>query len=597
MSEVHVEEEGEGTAGSGIDQLRIRLRSDIESNGFRNERQATLSVGRGINMNRKSLLLILSAMVVGAAFGVGYALFFGPNPPEQIAARTVLAASPESATGTEPVTGLETTLIRPADTAVDSVTAAGNIELVDTQQVVAQVNGYVEEVLVEVGDVVGSGDLLVALDRDALRRAVDQARINLTTAELQLENLLADASAAELAAAEADLKSAEENLAEVQNGVSEGELAAARSNASAAWARYDDLRNGASENERIQLAAAVENAHVAVREAQTEYDKVAWREDVGMTRQAAQLQQSTISYESALAAYEEAVAPASKADLQSALSQAQTAQQQLDDLLAGPTAVNIAAAEAQVAAAQSRLDTLLRGADGTDIELAQLSIKQAQLTLLEARLDLIKAELVAPAAGTVLRVNVDESDRISEGTVAITLADLSQLQLTIDVAEVDIPKISVGQLADVTIDAFPDTVFAGMISGIEPSSSAQEGVIDYPVTVRLIDEALTHVRPGMTAVATLRSEMADARWLVPTTAVQEYNGETVVVKTGDEQTLPVAVVVEGVQGEWTVVRSAQLQNGDEVLGATTFVSQDDDWTPFSGDGPPPGAGRPGDGRP
>ncbi len=543
-------------------------------------------------MNWKQILLILCAVVAGVAFGAGYASFSGRIGPEQTAAGRELAAIAEPVSETVAAVSMGTTLIRPADSAVDRVTAAGNIELVDTQQVVARVNGYVDEVLVEVGDVVGSGDLLVALDRDDLRRAVDQARISLTSAELQLENLLAEASAAELAAAVAELKSAEENLAEVQNGASEGELAAARSNAASAWARYDDLRNGASENERIQLAAAVENAHVAMQEAQTEYDKVAWREDVGMTRQAAQLQQATISYGSALAAYEEAVAPASQGDLQSALSQAQTAQQQLDDLLAGPTAVNITAAESQVAAAQSRLDTLLRGADETDIELAQLSIDQAQLTLLEARLDLIKAELVAPAAGTVLRVNVDESDRISAGTVATTVADLSQLQLTIDVAEVDIPKISVGQLADVTIDAFPERVFAGMISGIEPSSSAQEGVIDYPVTVRLIDEALAGVRPGMTAVATLRSETAATRWLVPTTAVQESDGETVVMKSRDEDALPVAVVVEGVQGEWTVVRSTQLQSGDEVFGATTFVKHADEWDPFSG--PPPGA--PGAGR-
>ena len=539
-------------------------------------------------MTRKYILLILSAMVVGAAFGVGYARFFGPIAPEQTAARTELAGSTEWVASTEPATSLETTLIRPADTAVDRVTAAGNIELVDTAQVVAQVNGYVEEVLVRVGDVISSGDLLVALERDNLRRAVDQARISLASAKLQLENLLAAASAAELAAAEADLKSAQENLAEVQSGVSAGELAAARSNATSAWARYDDLLDGANENERIQLAATVENAHVAMQEAQTEYDKVGWREDVGMTRQSAQLQQATIAYESALAAYEEAVAPASKSDLHSALSQAQTAQQQLDDVLAGPTAVDIAATEAQVAGAMSRLDTLLRGMDETDLELAQLTIDQAQLTLLEARIDLVNAELVAPDAGTVLRVNVDESDRISTGTVAITLADLSQLQLTIDVAEVDIPKISVGQLADVTIDAFPNRVIAGMISNIEPSSNAQQGVIDYPVTVRLIDEALTNVRPGMTAVATLRSEMADARWLVPTTAVQENNGETVVIKMRDEQTLPVAVAVEGVQGEWTVVRSTQLQSGDEVIGAITFVRQDDDdeFVPFSG--PPPG---------
>ena len=538
-------------------------------------------------MNRKHTLIILCAMVAGVAFGVGFAGFSGRIGPQQTAAARELAALAEPAAETEPSGSIKTTLIRPAESAVDRVTAAGNIELVDTRQVVARVNGYVNEVPVEVGDVVGTGDLLVALERTDLSRAVDQARINLTSAELQLESLLADASAAELAAAAADLKSAEENLAEVQNGASEGELAAARSNAASAWARYDDLRNGASENERIQLAAAMENAHVAMQEAQTEYDKVAWREDVGMTRQAAQLQQSTISYESALAAYEEAVAPPSQADLQSALSQAQTAQQQLDDLLAGPTTVNIAAAEAQVAAAQSRLDTLLRGADETDIELARLSIEQAQLTLLEARLDLVKAELVAPASGTVLRVNVDEGDRISAGAVAITMADLSQLQLTIDVAEIDIPKVRIGQLADVTIDAFPNRVFAGMISNIEPSSSALDGVIDYPVTVRLIDDALTAIRPGMTAVATLRSEVADARWLVPSTAIQEFSGETVVFKTGDGQTLPVAVVVEGVQGEWTVVRSTQLQSGDEVMGATTFVNQEDEWVPFSG--PPRGA--------
>ena len=538
-------------------------------------------------MNRKHTLIILCAMVAGVAFGVGFAGFSGRIGPQQTAAAMELAALAEPAAETKPSDSIKTTLIRPAESAVDRVTAAGNIELVDTRQVVARVNGYVNEVPVEVGDVVDAGDLLVALERTDLSRAVDQARINLTSAELQLESLLADASAAELAAAAADLKSAEENLAEVQNGASEGELAAARSNAASAWARYDDLRNGASENERIQLAAAMENAHVAMQEAQTEYDKVAWREDVGMTRQAAQLQQSTISYESALAAYEDAVAPASQADLQAALSQAQTAQQQLDDLLAGPTAVNIAAAEAQVAAAQSRLDTLLRGADETDIELARLSIEQAQLTLLEARLDLVKAELVAPASGTVLRVNVDEGDRISAGAVAITMADLSQLQLTIDVAEIDIPKVGIGQLADVTIDAFPNRVFAGMISNIEPSSSALDGVIDYPVTVRLIDDALTNVRPGMTAVATLRSETADARWLVPSTAIQEFSGETVVFKTGDGQTLPVAVVVEGVQGEWTVVRSTQLQSGDEVMGATTFVNQEEEWVPFSG--PPRGA--------
>ena len=63
----------------------------------------------------------------------------------------------------------------------------------------------------------------------------------------------------------------------------------------------------------------------------------------------------------------------------------------------------------------------------------------------------------------------------------------------------------------------------------------------------------------------------------------------------DEQTLPIAVMVEGVQGEWTVVRSTQLQSGDEVIGATTFVRQEDERNPFAG--PPPGARGAGGGGP
>ena len=534
-------------------------------------------------MNTRYIFRILGVLLIVAAIGAGFGIGY---------ARFVVTAAPEQAAGTPAlVTNVESTRIRSADAVVNQVTAAGNIELLDMTQVVAKVDGFVEEVLVEVGDVVSSGDLLVALDRDDLRRAVEQAQINLTSAELQLENLLDASSAADLAAAEADLKSAQENLAEVQDGVSSHELAAARSSATSAWAKYNSLLDGPSKNERIQLVAAVERARVDVQEAQTAYDKVAWRDDVGMTQQAAQLQQMTITYESALAAYEEAVAPASDSDIYSALSQAQSTQDQLDSLMAGPTAASLAAAQAQAAAAESSLDTLLRGADETDIKLKKLEIDQARLALQEASVNLVGAEMVAPTDGAILSVNVDASDRVSPGTVAITLADLSQLQLTVDVAEVDIPKINVGQLADVTIDAFPNTVFAGMISNVEPSSNAQEGVIDYPVTVRLIDESLTNVRPGMTAVATLRSEMADARWLVPTPAIQENNGETVVIVTNGDQPRLVSVALEGVQGEWSVVRSAQLQDGDEVMGTTTFVRQEDEWEPFSG--PPSGAGRQG----
>ena len=68
------------------------------------------------------------------------------------------------------------------------------------------------------------------------------------------------------------------------------------------------------------------------------------------------------------------------------------------------------------------------------------------------------------------------------------LADPGRLELTVQVAEIDIPRIEIGRPVDVVIDAFPDETYAGVISRVEPFKETQSGVISYPVTIRLLDE-------------------------------------------------------------------------------------------------------------
>lgn len=123
-------------------------------------------------------------------------------------------------------------------------------------------------------------------------------------------------------------------------------------------------------------------------------------------------------------------------------------------------------------------------------------------------------------------------------------------------------------------DAFPDQTFAGVISRIEPFTETQNGVISYPVTIQLLDNALDSVLPGMTAVAALRREAASDRWLVPSTAIQEVDGATVVTVVRGQERLPLAVTPEDLHGEWTIVRSAGLQDGDEVAGAIASFGEE-----------------------
>ena len=479
---------------------------------------------------------------------------------------------------------IPTTAIRSASD-VSGVSAAGNIELSSQRPVVLEVAGLVTQVAVEVGDPVAVDDLLVALDTTDLERAVAQAELNLASAQAQLDQLLEAGDAADIASAQASLASAQENLAEVQAGPSQAELAAAEANLAAAQAAYQELLAGPSEAELTQLSADLEKTMIDLQQAQWDYDAVAYTGD-GASSQAAALQQATIDYEAAVAAYEIAVEPASESELQDALSTIQSAQDQLDDLRAQPTAAELAEAEAQVASAQVNLEDLLNGSSDAERRAAEISVEQARLDLEEAQIQLAQAQLYAPIDGTALSVDVEVGEQAEAGTSAVTLADLNALELTVNVAEVDIGEIYLDQRAEITVDALPDQVFSGVVARTAPSSQSESGVVNYPVTIQLTDTDLSGVRPGMTAVADiLGEEMADS-WLVPTSAVRETEGGAVVMIMRDGQPTPINVTTQGTQGEWTVVQSLELKEGDEALGAvTTFLDEDSRSTGFG-----PGSG-------
>jgi HlyD family secretion protein len=522
-------------------------------------------------MKIKKVWIALIAIIMLA--GAGY--FFRADIANLISGQTGGSALAQG-------TNLTTTAIRPASEA-GQVSAAGNIQLSSQRTVVLQVEGIVSQVAVEVGDEVAAGDLLVALDITDLERAVKQAELNLASAQAQLDELLEPADPAEVASAQASLASAQQNLVEVQAGPSAAELAAAEASLAAAQASYQELLAGPSEAELTQLSADLEKTMIDLQQAQWAYNQVAYKGDVGASSQAAALQQATIDYEAAKAAYEIATEPASEADLQDALSAIQSAQDQLDTLRAQPTQADLAEAEAQVASTQAQLDELTNGPSDAERRAAEISVEQARLDLEEAQANLAQAQLHAPMAGTALSVDVEVGEQVQAGTSAVTLADLNGLELTVNVAEVDIGKIHRDQAAEITVDA---------LARIAPSSESESGVVNYPVTIQLTDMDLAGVRPGMTAVADILGDETADSWLVPTSAVQERAGQTVVMILRDGQPTPIPVTTQGSEGEWTVVQSPDLKEGDQAIGAvSSFLDEDSGSSGFGPGGggmmPPP----------
>jgi RND family efflux transporter MFP subunit len=192
---------------------------------------------------------------------------------------------------------------------------------------------------------------------------------------------------------------------------------------------------------------------------------------------------------------------------------------------------------------------------------------------------------------------------VSAGTEAVSLGDLSTLELIVDVAEVDVPRIAVGQPAQVSIDALPGKTFDGTVERIDPSSTSVSGVVDYAVTTGFTGSDLSQIRPGMTAVATIVNQQESSGWLVPQDAVHKGADGSYVLAVENGQQTQVNVTTGPTDGEWIVVFSPNLQAGAEVVGSVTSPATQSGATPagrggFNGfQNLRPGAGgarRPGD---
>lgn len=327
------------------------------------------------------------------------------------------------------------------------VSATGVVVPVRWATLSFQIGGHAKEVLVEEGDQVQEGQLLVQLDSRDLDDAVAQAEAALITAQSALAQAEAAPTAEELAMGQAGLAAAEAQLAKLRSGATQEEITAAR--------------------------GALATATFALEQAQAAYDEVSWLEEIKEMPQALALQQATAEYEIARANYE--------------------------GLLRGPSKEDIAAAQAEVDRARASLELLRAGARPEDIAVAEAQVAQAELALLQAQSAVENASLRAPFAATIGAVQVRQWDMVSPGAPAITLGDTSTFKVeTTDLNEIDIHLVKEGQEVDLTFDALPERSIRGVVTRIAPMASLEQGGTNYTVTIELEEQA-PGLRWGMTA--------------------------------------------------------------------------------------------------
>ncbi len=355
---------------------------------------------------------------------------------------------------------------------VPVVSVTGEVVPAVWATVSAQTGGTVLEVLVEPGDEVAAGDLLVRLDPTDAQLAVQQAETAVETAQAQLALLKTGPRPEQVAVAEAQIEAAQAVISQTA-------------------AQRNQLWSGATEAEIAAAQAQVAAAQVeqwAAREAHDQTMKCYTMPDGGEVCPALGAPEERARY--ALHAADETLA---------------AAQAQLDALKAGSylqvrtAEAVVSAAEAQQGVSQAQLDLLRAGATAGEIAVAEAAVAQAEAALETDQVALARCEVRAPFAGTAGAVNVRRGELVVSGQSLVTLGDLTTLRVeTTDLDETQVARVAGDQQAAITFDALPERVFTGHVTRISPMAKPGAGGVNYTVVIELT-ETDTAILWGMTA--------------------------------------------------------------------------------------------------
>ena len=192
------------------------------------------------------------------------------------------------------------------------------------------------------------------------------------------------------------------------------------------------------------------------------------------------------------------------------------AERTLTTLAAGTvTAINV-----QEGGAVNKDDIVLQisGEDLTEaIQSAAETLRSAELNMDNLQEAMNNYTVTSPISGTIIEKNAKAGDALTAGADLCTIYDLSYLVMVINVDELQVSNVSVGQSVQVTADAVPDKTYTGTVTRVSMKGSSNGGTTTYPVTVR-IDET-EGLRPGMNANAEIVIAEAKNALAVPNAAI------------------------------------------------------------------------------
>jgi RND family efflux transporter MFP subunit len=348
-----------------------------------------------------------------------------------------------------------------------TVSAVGSIVPVNTARVSFRSAGVLKDVNVKVGDLVKAGDVLARLDTVDLELALATSMTNLDNARI----------------------------------------------------KYQQSSQGPTAEDQRIAKANLEKSATNLSKAQSDYDKVAWMTNVGVTPQAAALQTATLDYQIAQSNYAKATS----------------------------------------------------GATALDLALLANNVKLSEIQLETAKRNLGNATLIAPIDGVVSTVAANPGEPMGSSAVMVNIINLQSLRVDASVDETDMVKLIIGQSVTVTLDSLTGLAMPGTVTAIAPNATSQSGVMTYLVQTTL-GATDPRLRSGLTATANITVLRKDNVIVVPNRAIRVAKNVRSVLVLSDGVRVEKQVTVGMSNDQYTEI-TAGLSEGEQVIIVTTATNQ------------------------
>lgn len=395
-------------------------------------------------------------------------------------------------------------------TIVDDVNFTGRIAPIVDEQLFFRGDGRLAKLAVAEGAQVKKGDVLAELEISDLLNQLAQAQVTLQTSQLK-------ATAAEQTVAD-------------QRALAESTLRTAK-------LRLDQLKVKDPSPSMSVAAGNKDKARITLEAAQHAYDAKSWRNDIGASIEAGNLEKATIDYQIATA----------QADLA-----AQSVKSWEYDVQLQQEAV--AAADAALKRITATVDPVL----AQDVAKNQLVVDRLNAQVANSR-------IVSPMDGEVTEVGATAGQNVSAYKPILTVAQPQTREISADLISSVLQRLSVGQSCQATIANYPSQVFNGVIRRIPaPTTNATLIQEDRTTRITLTDKGVTPEMGALVRVTCVLEQKDQALW-IPPDALRTFQGkEFVLVQDGDSQ-LRVPVKV-GIRTDDRLEILSGLTAGQIVVG-------------------------------